>query len=237
MNTANIEPGKTAKRCPFCAELIRYEAVKCRFCGEFLRSHRRLDLAAPPDDGSETEDGGEDDHGILYAGSPSILALSRSLTVTALVLVLAGGLLFYPVANLLDWLPGLDLSERQMLDFERHARTVAILLAAAAMLFALWKIAVLKSINYEVTPDRIEYARGLFSRKIDNMDMFRIVDLKLDRSVPDRLLGTGTVRVITRDESDPAFDFVKVRHPKYLYDVLKKASLQADRRRGVVHVE
>ena len=65
--------------------------------------------------------------------------------------------------------------------------------------------------SYEVTPDRIEWARGLLARRIDNLDMFRVVDLKLHRSAWECLLGIGTLTLVTRDESDPQFAFEKVR--------------------------
>ena len=95
----------------------------------------------------------------------------------------------------------------------------------------------LKRIRYEISPDRIEFARGIFGRHIDNLDVFRVVDIKLHRSLLDCLTGVGSVTLITRDDSDPTFQFEKVKNPKALYDVIKKASLVADRKQGVVHLQ
>ena len=91
--------------------------------------------------------------------------------------------------------------------------------------------------HYEVSAQRIEYSRGILDRKVDNLDMFRVVDLKLRRSLLDCIVGVGTVGLITTDKTDPQFTFEKMRNCRRLYDIIKNASLEADRRSGVIHLE
>jgi uncharacterized membrane protein YdbT with pleckstrin-like domain len=101
----------------------------------------------------------------------------------------------------------------------------------------LLKVVYLKMIYYEVSGDRIEWSRGILDRRVDNLDMFRVIDLKLRRSLLDCIFGIGTVALITTDKTDPEFVFEKIRGSRELYDIVKKASLEADRRTGVVHLE
>jgi uncharacterized membrane protein YdbT with pleckstrin-like domain len=124
-----------------------------------------------------------------------------------------------------------------MVRMEGYLDITVMGLGIAMLLVLLYKTIALKSIFYEVTPDRIEWSRGIFDRRVDNLDMFRVIDLKLRRSLWDCLVGVGTVSLTTKDESDPTFDFLKVRDCRYLYDVLKKAGLQADKEQNVIHLE
>jgi hypothetical protein len=131
----------------------------------------------------------------------------------------------------------LALSGQQLLLFRRYRIVAGLGLAMLVMLILSIKMARLKTTRYEVSADRIEWSRGLLDRRVDNLDMFRVIDLKLRRSLLDCIVGIGTVMVITTDKTDPEFTFEKIRNPRKLYDIIKKASLEADRRNNAIHLE
>jgi len=222
-----------AKKCPFCAETIQVAAVKCRFCGEFLNSPKAKAIEANSQTDSTSSRDQAKDNKILFACSPSLLGIIPQIIKALLLLGLAVLIIKFSVENLL----GSRFSQEQVLTFARYRVLAGFGLGFIVLFILAIKIARLKMTYYEVTAERIEWARGIFDKKVDNLDMFRIVDLKLRRSVLDCIFGIGKVVLTTTDKSDPEFAFEKVRDSRKLYDVIKKASLEADRRTSVVHLE
>ena len=222
------------KQCIFCAETIQADAIKCRFCGEFLNTKKAKALveaaARAEEDGSAD---GQGDDKILFAGRPSLWGMVADVGIGAFFCAIGGLLVWLPMERILSL--GLTASQAAMFAQIRALAGLGIILVVISILAV--KVMRLKMMYYEVTPDRIEWSRGILDRRVDNLDMFRVVDLKLRRSLLDCILGVGTVKLETTDKTDPKFEFEKVHNSRLLYDVIKKASLEADRNTGVVHLE
>jgi membrane protein YdbS with pleckstrin-like domain len=233
MKTITSNPSRT-KQCPFCAETILAAAIKCRFCGEFLDGRRVQRAAVNSLSRPQNQEVSDE---ILFRSKPSLWARAGSITRRLALLFIAGLLLYFPLESIANGLLGLDLSESQILTAGQYRFFAGTGLAVIAGLLLLISIIRLKAICYEITEDRIEWSRGILSRKFDNLDMYRVVDLKLHRNLFDCIVGVGTLSLITTDKTDPEFVFEKTRNIRKLYNVIKKASLEAAQKSSVVHME
>ena len=225
------------KPCPFCAETIQAAAVKCRFCGEFLNTEKAKALQAAPDEDPESAGQEEEDDSILFAGRPSLWGMASAIVKGLVVIAIAWLLMRLPLEAYAVRLLDLKLTPTQAFAISRYRTITGGAIVALVILILLLKAFKLKMIYYEVSADRIEWSRGILDRRVDNVDMFRVIDLKMRRSLLDCIFGVGTVELITTDKTDPEFEFEKVHDCRLLYDVIKKSSLEADRKTGVVHLE
>ena len=219
---------RNEKKCPYCGEMIKAEAIKCRFCGEMLEDAQSQRRAASTIKSPPPPSGGGD----LYKGGPSLRALFSTFFFNTLFLALTLFAAFVPI-EMLGRLADTPLGRL----IDQWRLTVALALAAILVLIQAWEILKIKTTKYAVTVDRLELERGVLSRRTDNLDLFRIKDLQLIRSLTDRILGIGTIGLVTSDDSHPFVRLVKIRRPRVVYDMLKKASLEADKRRRVFHNE
>lgn len=73
---------------------------------------------------------------------------------------------------------------------------------------------------YKLTEEKLLIESGFFSKKEEEIRLYRIMDLTLLRPLGQRLFGLGTIHCCTGDKSTPEFDIQKIKDSSRVKEML-----------------
>ena len=89
------------------------------------------------------------------------------------------------------------------------------------------------STRYRLTTQRLFAQTGLIAKNLEEIELFRVKDVTLSQGVLDRLLGVGTVTVLSTDDTAPELALEGIRDPLAAKEALRTAFRAARQREGM----
>jgi membrane protein YdbS with pleckstrin-like domain len=117
-------------------------------------------------------------------------------------------------------------------DFSWPHWVALVPLAPGVLLLLLVWISV-KSCSYRLTTQRLFVRRGWLAKHVNELELYRVKDVVVDQGSLQRLLGYGTITVLTADDTTPEVALVRVASPTQVKEMIRTQYRAARQREGV----
>ena len=87
--------------------------------------------------------------------------------------------------------------------------------------------------NYTVTSERLKINTGLASKRVENFELIRVQDIDFKQGMGERMLGIGDINIRGHDPSNPEITLRNVHKPEDVYEIIRRAWLEARKRHGL----
>jgi len=114
---------------------------------------------------------------------------------------------------------------------------LTMLLFAAGLGLCAVPFAIIRTTRYRVTNYRIDYERGVLGKRIDTLELWHVDDISFRQSLWERLLGVGTITVLSNDQTTPSLPLRGLPRPRPIYESLKQRVIAVKRQRGVIKMD
>jgi uncharacterized membrane protein YdbT with pleckstrin-like domain len=110
-----------------------------------------------------------------------------------------------------------------------------LLLTAAALLIVAFKWLDVMGTLYQLTPERLIVRNGIFMKSIDEIELYRVKDIRMDFSLLNQMAGIGNICLISSDETTRTGELVLRNGPRAQArrEELRRLVDAARRQRGV----
>lgn len=98
---------------------------------------------------------------------------------------------------------------------------------------AIWKYLETRTSKFKLTTQRLRLERGVLTKTIDEVELYRVKDTQLNQSLSDRMLGIGTIEILSSDETNPTLYLHKIPRPAEFRELLRGAVERLRLARGV----
>lgn len=98
---------------------------------------------------------------------------------------------------------------------------------------ALWAYLVVKSWKIEITDQRIIETKGVFSKTTDELELYRVKDIRMEQPFWLRLVDLSNILLSTSDKTDAFYTIPAIKNGKEIKEQLRMA---VDIRRDIKRV-
>lgn len=91
--------------------------------------------------------------------------------------------------------------------------------------------------SYTVTDEIITINSGLLRKEENDCYLYKVIDVRLESTLLERMLGLGTIHCFTGDVTDPDLKLCHIKHSKEIKDFILKQSEEERLKRKTLNMQ
>ena len=113
-------------------------------------------------------------------------------------------------------------SPSQILNLPVYLVCLLLCWLVVPIFIAIWKWLVLKNVRYELTTERLKVRQGVLNKTLDEIELYRVRDYRLEQPFWLRLFSLGNIALRTTDTSNPHIELRAIRDCERVYELTRK---------------
>lgn len=114
---------------------------------------------------------------------------------------------------------------------------ISVILIPLGIIIAGWYYLVAKNIRYEVTTERLKVFGGVLNRTANDIELYRVKDMRLYAPWYLRFFGLGNIIILTSDLSNPHIVIKAIPNAIDVREILRNLTEERRKSRGIASLD